>query len=110
MWPCMEYYCHIWAGATSCYFEMFDKLQKQIYRTVGLLPAASLENLGHRGNIASLNLFYRYYFDRCSSEPAQLVPLPYFCGRSTHYSDRLNKFSVIIPRYYNTYDLDGFKS
>ena len=26
--PCMEYYCHVWAGAPSCYLELLDKLQK----------------------------------------------------------------------------------
>ena len=25
---CMEYCCHIWAGAPSCYLELLDKLQK----------------------------------------------------------------------------------
>ena len=68
--PCIEYCCQIWAGAPSCYLELVDKLQKQICRTF------SLERLAHRRNVASLSLFYRYYFDRCSSELAQLVPLP----------------------------------
>ena len=45
-----------------------------------------------------ISLFYRYYFGRCSSELAQLVPLPFFRGRSTRYSDRLHDFSVTIPR------------
>ena len=27
--PCMEYCCHIWVGAPSCYLELLDKLQKQ---------------------------------------------------------------------------------
>ena len=38
--PCMEYCCHMWAGACSCYFKMLDKLQNRICRTVGpsLLP------------------------------------------------------------------------
>ena len=31
---CMEYCCHSWAGAPSCYLELFDKLQKLICRTV----------------------------------------------------------------------------
>ena len=26
--PCMEYCCYVWAGASSCYFELFNKLQK----------------------------------------------------------------------------------
>ena len=28
--------------------------------------------------MASLSFFYRYYFGKCSSELAQLVPLPFF--------------------------------
>ena len=97
--------------------------------------AASFEPLAYRQNVASLSLFYRYYFGRCSSEQAQLVPLPFSRGRSTHYSDRLHDFSVTIPRCYKdvyvniffprtagpwndlpiecfplTYDLNGFKS
>ena len=54
---------------------LLDKLQKRICRTVGLSLAASLEPLAHRRIVASLSFFYRYYFGRCSSELAQLVPL-----------------------------------
>ena len=78
---------------------------------------------------------HRYYFGRSSSELAEVVPLPYSQGRSTHYSDRLHDFSFNIPRYYMdvyvsnflpctaklwnslpiecfllTHDLNGFKS
>ena len=135
IWPFMEYCCHVWAGAPSCYLELLDKLQKGICGTVGPSLAASLEPLAHCQNVASLNLFYRYYFGTCSSELAQLVPLPYSRGRSTHYSDRLHDFSITIPICYKdlyvnsffphtarlwnslpiecfplTYDLSGFKS
>ena len=75
--PCMEYCCHVWAGAPSCYLNLLDKLQKRICRIVGSSLAASLEALAHRRNVASLSLFYRYYFGRCSSELAQLDPLPF---------------------------------
>ena len=75
--PCVEYCCHVWDGAPSCYLELPDKLQKQICRIVGPSLAASLEPLAHRRNVASLSLFYKYYFGRCSSELAQLVPLPF---------------------------------
>ena len=133
--PCMEYCCHVWAGAPSCYLDLLDKLQKRICRIVRPLLAASLEPLAHRRNVASLSLSYRYYFGRFSSELAQLVPLPFSRGRSTRYSDRLHDFSVTSPRcdkdvYVNsffprtaklwnylpiecfslTYDLSGFKS
>ena len=90
--PCMEYCCHVWAGAPSCYFQLLDKLQKQIGRTVG--PS----------------LFYRYYFGRCSSQMAQLVPLPFSRRRSTCYSDGLHDFSVTIPRCYKDVYVNSFFS
>ena len=115
--------------------ELLNKLQKRIYGTAGPSLAASLEALAHRQNMASLSLFYRYSFGRCSSELAQLLPLSFSRGRSTCYSDRLHDFSVSIPRcyedvyvnsffprtarlwnsllieyFYLTYDLSGFKS
>ena len=49
--------------------------------------AASLEPLVHHWNVASLSLLYRYYFGWCSSQLAQLAPLPFSWGRSTCYSD-----------------------
>ena len=96
--PCMEYCCHVWAGTPSCFLELLGKLQKRICMTVGPSFAASLEPLAHRRNVASLSLFYRYYFGRCSSELAELVPLSFSRGRFTRYSDRLHDFSVTIPR------------
>ena len=78
--------------------ELLDKLQKRICRTVDPSLATSLQPLAHRQNVASLSLFYRYYFGRCSSELAQLVPFPFSRGKSTRSSDRLYDFSVIIPR------------
>ena len=56
----------------------------------------------------SLSLFYRYYFGRCSSELAQLVPLLYSRERSTCYSDRLHDFSVIIRRCYKDVYVNSF--
>ena len=47
IWSCMEYCCHVWAGAPSCYLELLYKLQKWIYRTVGLSLVASVETLAH---------------------------------------------------------------
>ena len=99
------------------------------------LLSASLDPFPHCWNVVSLSLFCRYYFGRCSSELAQLVPLHFSHGRSTHYSDRFHEFSVTIPRCYKddyvnsfyphtarlwnslpiecfplTYNLNGFKS
>ena len=71
----MEYFCHVWAGAPSYYLELLDELQKWTCRTAGASFTACLEPLAHCQNVASLSLFYRYYFGRCSSELAELVPL-----------------------------------
>ena len=133
--PCMGYCCHVWTGGPSYSLDLLDKLQKRICRIVGPSLAASLKPLAHLRNVANLGLFYRYYFGRCSSELAQLVPLPFSRGRSTRYSERLHDFSVTIPKCYKdvyvnsffpckaklwnslpiecfplTYDLSGFKS
>ena len=102
----MEYCCHIWAGASSCYLELLDKLQKRICRIAGPSLAASLEPLAPCRNVASLSLFYSYYFGSCSLELAQLVPHPFSQGRSTHYSNRLHYFSVTIRRCYK--DVNSF--
>ena len=72
--------------------ELLDKLQKWVCRTVDPSITASLKPLVHRRNVASLSLFYRHYFGRCSSEMAKLIPLPYSRGRFSHYSDRLHDF------------------
>ena len=60
---CMEYCYHVWFGAPSCYLDMVDKLQKTICWTVGPSLAAFLEPLAHCWNVASLILFYRYFFE-----------------------------------------------
>ena len=110
--PRMEYCCHAWAGAPSCYLELLDKLQKWICRTVGPSRAASFEPLGHRRNVASLSVTFEYLnmncFGRFSSELAQLVPLPYSRRRSTPYPDRLHDFSVTIPRCYKDVYVNSF--
>ena len=109
---------------------------KNIYAGLLVLHLLPLLNpFSHCCNVASLSLFYRYYFGRCLSELAELVPLPYSQGNSTCYSERLHDISVTIPRCYKdvyvniffpdttelwnslpmesfplTYDLNGFKS
>ena len=95
----MEYCCHVWAGAPKCYLDLLDKLQRRICRVVGPDLSASLQSLAHRRNVASLSLFYRYYFGRCSDELAELVPLPHARNRATRYSNRLHDFVVTVPRY-----------
>ena len=79
---------------------MYEILLSHLGWSVGPSLAASHEPLAHQCNVVSLSLFYRCYFGRCSSELAQLVPLPFSRGRFTCYPDRLHDFSVTSPRFY----------
>ena len=72
--PCMEYCCHVWVCAPSCCWEMFDKIQKRICRTVGPSLAASLKPLAHGRSEASsfvdvhlnwLNWFHSVILEVC---------------------------------------------
>ena len=45
--PCMEYCCHVWAGASNYYLELLGMLQKRICRITGPSLAASLEPLAY---------------------------------------------------------------
>ena len=88
IWLCMEYCFHVFM-----YGDYWISYRNKY---------------AHCWNVASLSLFYRYYFGRCSSELAQLVPLPFSRGRSTRYSDRLHDFSVTIPRCYKDAYVNSF--
>ena len=84
-------------GGPSCYFDILDKLQQRLCRTVGPSFAASLEPLTHRRNVASLSHFYRYYSGRCSSELAQLVLLFNLVGVSLIVLIVCMFFFIAIP-------------
>ena len=76
---------------------------KNGYAGLLVLALLPLFNLVDPRNGASLSLFYRYYFGRCTSKLAKLaklVPLPYSGGKFTCCSDRLHDFSVTILRCY----------
>ena len=103
--PCVEYCSHVWPNAPK---TKLQKLQKRTCRTVGPSLNTSLEPLAHRRNVASLSRFCRYYFGRCSSELARLVPLSFSRDKSTYCSDRLHDFSFAIPRCYNNVYVNSF--
>ena len=46
--PCLEYCCHVWAAASSCYLKSLDKL----CRTIDPSLVASLEPLVHCRNVS----------------------------------------------------------
>ena len=89
----------------TMYGILFSRLGWRPQLLPGIVRQTTKTDMQDYQNVASLSLFYRYYFGRCFSELAELVPLPFYRGRSTRYSDRLHDFSVTIPRCYK--DVDG---
>ena len=55
--PCIEYCCHVWNGAPSCYLELLDKVKKRIFRSVGPSLAPSLQTLGSSSKYSQLTSF-----------------------------------------------------
>ena len=101
----MEYCCHVWADAPSCYLELLDKLQKQICRTVGPSLAFSLEPLAHcrhplahKSFLCSQLKYLKSFLGITLVNVHLNCPLSYSQCRSSRYSDRLPDFSVTIPR------------
>ena len=91
----------------SCISSIAKTASKNFCRAFGSSLAASLEPLGRR-NVASLSLFYKYCFGKCSSELGELVPLPYSRGRSSRYSDRLYDVSVTILSWNKDVSIKSF--
>ena len=96
----MEYFCHVWASAPSCYLELLDKLQKQICRTVCPSLGASLKPLVHHQNVASLSLFCSITLVDVLQNWLSWFHFLFFKGGLLVIQDRLHDFSVSTPRCY----------
>ena len=106
--PCMEYCCHIWAGAPASCLDLLDKIQKRVVNLIGPVLSSSLQPLSHRRDVASLSLFYRYYHAKCSSELQGLVPSSWLPVRSTRFSKKSHPFSVVVPRFKHNFYANSF--
>ena len=79
--PCLEYCSHIWGF--SPYTSLLDRLESKAIRLIGDPSLTStLDPLSLRRKVASLSLFYRYYFGHCSDELAACIPPPMARPRS----------------------------
>ena len=74
--PCMEYCSYIWGGGAprSHGLDLLDRVQKWVVSLVGSGLSSDLQAPSHRKDVASLSLFYKYYYGKFSSEFADLVP------------------------------------
>ena len=54
--------------------DLLDRVQKRVVSIVGSGFSSDLQALSHRSDVASLSMFYKYYYGKCSSQLADLVP------------------------------------
>ena len=86
----MEYCCHIWGGAPRSQGLDLLEVQKRVVNLVGPELSADLHALPHRRDVASLSLFYKYYYRKCSSDLADLVARKRVPVRSTRFSNQMH--------------------
>ena len=71
--PCLEYCSHIWGTSPST--SLVDRVESKAIRLIGDPSLTStLDPLPLHRKVASLSLFYRYYFGHCSDELAACNP------------------------------------
>ena len=96
--PLMEYCCHLWAGAPKTHLHLLDRVEKRAKNLIGQPLANELLPLSVRRDVASLSLFYRYYFGRCSSALSESIPKPKVFSRSTRRANPLTCYHVSLER------------
>ena len=55
---CIEYCCHLRAGAPASCLSLLDRIQQRICNVVGPNFLGKLDSLSHSRNVPSLSLFY----------------------------------------------------
>ena len=106
--PKMEYCCHIWAGSSSTSLSILDRLQRRIKGLIGDELFSTLHALSHRRDVASLSLFYRYFYGKCSDELHSLVPPLWNFGRRTRFAVNSHPFFLRIPLSRTKFHADSF--
>ena len=94
----MEYYCHIWAGASARHLSLLDRVQKRVVNLVGEELGSSLQPLSHRRSVARLCLFYRYFHGKCATSVSDLVPPVRVFERETRLSACSHPYTLALLR------------
>jgi hypothetical protein len=94
--PCMEYCCHIWGGSSSCH--ILDRFQSKAFRLISSPLIDPIPSLSHRRDVASLSLFYRYYFGHCSLELSNCIPPPLHRPRLTRQAVDSHQYAVALSQ------------
>ena len=70
--------------------DLLDRVQKRVVNLVGSGLSSDFQALSHRRDVASLSLFYKYYYGKCSTELADLVRPKCVTVRSTRFSEQMH--------------------
>ena len=106
--PKMEYCCHIWAGSSTTSLSILDRLQRRIKGLIGNELFSTLHTLSYRRDVASLSLFYRYFYGKCSDELHSLIPPLWNFGRRTRFAVNSHPFFLRIPLSQTKFHADSF--
>ena len=105
--PCLEYCSHIWGS--SPYTSLLDRVESKAIRLISDSSLTStLDPLSLRRKVASLSLFYRYYFGHCSDELAACIPPPMTRPHSTHQATLAHNYCVELSNARINRFSDGF--
>ena len=106
--PIMEHCCHFWSGAPKSHLSLLDRVQHRMKKLVGSALYSTLEPLSQRRDVASLSLFYRYYFGRCSDGLHTSMFPTFVASRSTRRVNSLHSFCVQVPQSQTVSRSSGF--
>ena len=105
--PCLEYCSHIWGS--SPYPSLLDRVESKVIRLIGDPSLTStLDPLSLHRKVASLSLFYRYYFGHCFDELAACIPPPMARPRSTRQATFAHNYCVELSNARINQFSDGF--
>ena len=106
--PCLEYCSLIWGCP---YTSFLDRVESKAIRLIGDPSLIStLDPLSLRHKVASLSLFYRYYFGHCSEELAACIPPLMAWPRSTWQASFAHSYCVELSNPRINRFSDGFFS
>ena len=103
--PCLEYCSHIWGSSPS----LLDGVESKAIHLIGDPSLTStLDPPSLRRKVASLSLFYRYYFGHCSDELVACIPPPMARPRSTRQATFAHNYCVELSNARINRFGDGF--
>ena len=105
--PCFQYCSHIWG--TFPFASLLDRVESKPTHLIGDSSLTStLDSLSLRCKVASLSLFYRYYFGPCSDELAACILPPMAWPHSTHLASFGHNYCVELSNARVNQFSDGF--